>query len=84
MNPFLSFCRNLLTITGRLERPAVERKDGEFLYRGARFGHFVRELQLPREVKEDQIRARYDNGILLVEIPDNKGELPLCRVWCSG
>ena len=34
----------------------------------------MRELQLPREVKEDQIRAKYDNGILTVEIPDSNGE----------
>lgn len=67
--------RSLLTITGTLERPACERKQGEFIYRGARFGHFVRELQLPRDVKEGQIKAKYDNGLLLIEIPDTKGKL---------
>jgi HSP20 family molecular chaperone IbpA len=71
--------RGLLSITGRLERPQCERKDGWFVYRGARFGEFARELQLPRDIKENEIKAHYDNGILQLQIPEPKGESRLAR-----
>ena len=38
------------------------------------YGAFIREVQVPRDIKQDQIKAKYENGILLVEIPESKGE----------
>ena len=33
------------------------------------YGSFARSVQLPGDVKEDQIKASFENGILVIEIP---------------
>jgi hypothetical protein len=81
---FRLFSRGLLSITGRLERPQCERKEGSYLFRGARFGEFARELQVPRDIKENEIKAYYDNGVMQVQIPEPKGESSHCTVWLTG
>ena len=70
----LPHCRSLLTICGFIEKPNPLQKQGDFIHREGMYGHFIREVQVPRETKEGQIRAKYDNGLLLVEIPDTKGK----------
>ena len=66
----------MLTICGFLERPAPLRQEGDFLHRENGYGAFIREVQVPRDTKENQIKAHYNNGILLVEIPESKSEQP--------
>ncbi len=39
-------------------------------------------MQVPRDLKENDIKAKYDNGILLVEIPETKGE-PWVSCWLA-
>ena len=44
-----------------------EKKEGKrsgFLY-----GSFTRSIQLPEGVKEDDIKARYDRGVLTLTVP---------------
>jgi HSP20 family protein len=41
-----------------------EGKRSEFLY-----GSFTRSIQLPEGVKEDDIKASYDHGVLIVTAP---------------
>lgn len=65
--------RNLLTICGFIEKPSPLNKEGNFVHREGMYGYFSREVQVPRDLKEGQVKARYENGILLVEIPDAKG-----------
>ena len=35
-------------------------------------GHFVREVELPRDVQSDRISATYRNGLLWIELPKKK------------
>jgi HSP20 family protein len=58
----------VLTISGKLEEEREEERQG-YLVRERRSGTFRRSLQLPQDVDEDQINARFENGILEVTIP---------------
>jgi HSP20 family protein len=57
-----------LVISG--ERNEKEEVDEENYYRMERsFGSFCRRVQLPAGVKADDVHARFDEGVLEVEIP---------------
>jgi HSP20 family protein len=58
----------VLTISGKLEEEREEERRG-YLVRERRYGTFRRSLQLPQDVDEDQINARFENGVLEVTIP---------------
>jgi HSP20 family protein len=58
----------VLTISGKLEEEREEERQG-YLVRERRSGTFRRSLQLPQDVDEDQISARFENGILEITIP---------------
>ncbi|HEY0653033.1 MAG TPA: Hsp20/alpha crystallin family protein [Chryseosolibacter sp.] len=51
-------------------------KDGEYSRREYSFNSFSRSFTLPENVKEGNIDARYENGVLKVSIPKAK-ETPL-------
>jgi HSP20 family protein len=59
---------NTLTITGeRKTEKEVSEKD---VYRmETSYGKFARSITLPKEVKAEDIKASYSNGILTVEVP---------------
>jgi len=58
----------VLTLSGKLEEEREEERQG-YLVRERRYGTFRRSLQLPQDVNEDQINARFENGVLEVTIP---------------
>ncbi len=58
----------ILTIQGEMLEEKEEKK-GEYVRRERRRGSFSRTLQLPSEVREDDVRATFENGILTVELP---------------
>ena len=57
----------LLTISGRREEVRQEERGG-YLVRERRSGSFRRSLQLPQDVDESKINARFENGVLEVTI----------------
>ena len=57
----------LLTIGGRVQEEREEQRGG-YLVRERRSGSFRRSLQLPEGVDEDNIRARFENGVLEVTL----------------
>jgi HSP20 family protein len=59
----------VLTISGRVEEESQQEQQGGYLVRERRYGRFRRNLQLPQDVDEDQINARFENGVLEVTIP---------------
>jgi HSP20 family protein len=64
-----------LTISG--ERKQEEKTDKKNFHRIERYyGKFERSFQLPDEVKADEIKANYKNGVLKVEIPKTEKQLP--------
>jgi HSP20 family protein len=58
----------LLTISGRIEEEREEERRG-YLVRERRYGTFRRSLQLPQDVDESDINARFQDGVLEVTIP---------------
>ncbi|KAF9484745.1 HSP20-like chaperone [Pholiota conissans] len=59
---------NRMTVSGE-SSTSNGRDEGEYAVRERSFGKFSRTLQLPQGVKEDQIKAHLDNGVLCVQFP---------------
>lgn len=57
-----------LTISGERSMNSKKERNGSQVIERS-FGQFTRTFTLPREVKSDQVQARFDNGVLEVLIP---------------
>lgn len=65
----LSVENGVLTITGEKREERTEGKtEGEVHLFERRYGRFERRLTLPTNVDADKIRARYENGVLIVTL----------------
>ncbi|KAF8077858.1 HSP20-like chaperone [Lyophyllum atratum] len=62
-----------LTVTGESKKEEDKDENG-YAVRERRYGKFSRTLQLPEGVKEDQIKANMDNGVLKVTFPKSSPE----------
>ena len=60
---------DLLTIRGIRPKPVDESIEAAYLYQECYWGKFSRTVVLPVEVKGDEARAEYKNGILTIVIP---------------
>lgn len=60
----ISVTRGVLTIRAEREEERTERHRSEF-----RYGSYERHIRLPEGVKEEDIAASYDKGILTVTMP---------------
>ncbi len=67
----VSVADNSLTIKGEFRR-ASDVKEENFYHSERYFGAFSRTIPLPAEVKPEQARASYRNGILEVRIPKSE------------
>jgi len=64
----ISVVQNTLTVRG--SRSPEEMKEGESFHRRERWsGKFVRSLELPFEVANDQVEAEFKNGVLSIRLP---------------
>jgi len=64
----ISYHDNVLTLSG--ERKQEEKTDKKNYHRIERaYGRFERSFRLPEEVKAEEIKAKYKNGVLSIEIP---------------
>jgi len=59
----------LLTISGRIEEREEERVGSALIRNERRSGRFHRSVSLPRPVEAAEMTAEYENGVLLVRIP---------------
>eukprot|EP00028_Trichosphaerium_sp_Am-I-7-wt_P011046 CAMPEP_0168514380 /NCGR_PEP_ID=MMETSP0405-20121227/4075_1 /TAXON_ID=498012 /ORGANISM="Trichosphaerium sp, Strain Am-I-7 wt" /LENGTH=87 /DNA_ID=CAMNT_0008533495 /DNA_START=392 /DNA_END=655 /DNA_ORIENTATION=- len=65
---------NMLTIKGETKKESEEKNDsGEVIKRERYSGKFMRSAQLPAQADLSKINAKYDAGVLEIEIP-NKAE----------
>ena len=72
-----------LTISG--ERRAEEQRQGSGYYvRERRHGSFRRTLVLPHDVKEGEISARFEDGVLEVRVPGGVAERAPKRIQIQG
>jgi len=62
-----------LVIQGERKREAEEERGG--FHRSERsYGFFYREIPLPDDIKVDQVKAQFNNGILEVRVPIAEGQ----------
>jgi HSP20 family protein len=69
------------TLTIRGEKKVERSTDDENFHVAERmFGRFQRIMQLPFKADPDKVDAAFDNGVLTVKIPKDKGAAPSHRV----
>ena len=59
---------DLLTLRGE-KRSEHEERNGNAHYVERRFGSFSRSVRLPFEVKDEDVDAKYDKGVLTIRVP---------------
>ncbi len=59
---------NVLTICG--ERVREEKGDGKYFERS--YGKFSRSFSLPKTVNHESVNAKYDNGVLHIDVPQQE------------
>lgn len=67
-NVDITVTNDTLTIKGEA-KSAQEEKGRNYYRRELRYGAFMRSLALPEEVKGDQAKASYKNGIMEIRVP---------------
>jgi len=65
----LNVTEDTLTISGQLRSPWKEGQMPTFYYYEYPFGSFYRQVSLPFPVDTQQVNARYENGVLRVQLP---------------
>jgi HSP20 family protein len=64
----IEFFKGQLTIRGeRKERK--EQKSGKFIHSEIMYGSFERTVRVPKNVNEDEINAKFENGVLQIFLP---------------
>ena len=67
-----------LTINATMSKNEEEKEHGKFVRRERYFGECSRSFYVGENVKEEEIKAKFKNGTLTIEVPkkDDKKELP--------
>ena len=63
---------NMLVISSEKESKDENKEDENFLRREFSYTSFQRSFSIPENVDADNIKAKYDNGVLYVELPKRK------------
>lgn len=61
---------NLLTIKGKIEKKS-EVDDKNYYRKETKIGSFFRTVALPLNIKSDEAKAKYEEGVLKVSFPKN-------------
>ena len=64
----VTFEDGVLTIKGE-RREEREQKEGRYVRRERRMASVYRQIGLPAEVRADEIKASFDNGVLKISVP---------------
>lgn len=69
--------RNQLTVEGEKTATSEGKDAKQVFHRNERAtGHFVRTLTLPVEIDADNVKARYENGLLSITLPRSEAARP--------
>jgi len=66
----------VVTITAERKDEHDETVDGRMIRQERRYGKFTRSLKLAEDVLEEDVAARYENGILTLELPKSEQKQP--------
>jgi HSP20 family protein len=64
----VTFSDGVLTISARRSHEET-RKEGRYMRREVAFGNYERQITLPGDIRAQDIKATFDNGLLTVEVP---------------
>ncbi|MBX7242569.1 MAG: Hsp20/alpha crystallin family protein [Bacteroidia bacterium] len=64
----IQILENVLSVKGE-KNPEAEIRPEQFLRRERKYGSFIRNFDLPANIKLDEIKAKVDNGLLVVRFP---------------
>ncbi len=59
----------VLVLEAELKQEDKEEKDGKFIRQERRYGKLMRRFNLGEDVKEDEIDARFEDGVLMLKAP---------------
>ena len=75
--------QNMLTVKGQVSSPVEEAERKSWTMREIPTGTFRRSITFDRPVDVDNIRTRFENGILAVSLPVSQAAVPK-RISLSG
>lgn len=64
----------VLSIEAETKQEDKEEKDGKIIRQERRYGKYVRSFSVGRDVKESDVDAAFDNGVLKLKVPKGKPE----------
>ena len=64
----VTFSDGILTINA-VRKEEQQRQEGSYMRREVAFGNYRRQISLPGDVRGDDIKATFDNGVLNVMVP---------------
>ena len=70
----------VLTLSGEIKNDLNNDEDKNHLYSERYFGQFERKFSLADEIDEDSVKAKFENGLLKVQIDKVKPEEPKERI----
>ena len=59
---------DVLTIKGE-RKEETEEKDENYYRKERVYGTFIRQIQIPKKIKADQVKAKFKNGVLHITLP---------------
>ncbi|KAF8639284.1 hypothetical protein AX16_010356 [Volvariella volvacea WC 439] len=74
---------NRLTVAGESKMEKEEKDESGYAIRERRYGRFARTLQLPQGIKDADIKAKMENGVLCVTFPKAAPEQAAKRITIS-
>jgi HSP20 family protein len=80
----VTFSDGVLSISAQHKQEWTSKNStGNYLRRELAFGSYARSVQLPGDVKSDEIKASFDNGILTIDIPKVPAAQPI-KIQVTG
>jgi HSP20 family protein len=64
----ITYSDGMLNIAAEHKQESTSKR-GSYLRRELTYGNYARSVQLPGDIKENEIKAAFDNGVLTIEVP---------------
>ena len=75
-NVHVTLEKGVLTIEASMEDETSEEEEGKVIRRERRFGKFTRSFYLGENISQDDIKAKFKNGVLKLEVPKAEPKQP--------
>lgn len=80
----VTYSEGMLNISAQHRQESTSKDEkGTYLRRELTYGNYSRSVQLPGEVKQDGIKAQFDNGLLTIDVPKVPAAQPV-KIQISG